>query len=149
MVKTVGRPILATSAAAALMAPLPTQAEDSSVKRRLDSAGQRYKVDKDGDFKITLGFKDDQRTHVVFVSGTPDTVDNLIVLNIFAAAAKVDAGRVGATALDILRANNKFKTANFDGMADIAHVTAAIVTLLCDGCHATARLVPNCSSLIL
>lgn len=119
MVKTVGRPILATSAAAALMAPLPTQAEDSSVKRRLDSAGQRYKVDKDGDFKITLGFKDDQRTHVVFVSGTPDTVDNLIVLNIFAAAAKVDAGRVGATALDILRANNKFKTGNFEVQGNI------------------------------
>lgn len=119
MVKTVGRPILATSAAAALMAPLPAQAEDSSVKRRLDSAGQRYKVDKDGDFKITLGFKEDQRTHVVFVSGTPDTVDNIIVLNIFAAAAKVDADSVGATALDILRANNKFKTANFEVQGNI------------------------------
>ena len=55
----------------------------------------------------------------MFVSGTPDTVDNLIVLNIFAAAAKVDADSVGATALDILRANNKLKTANFEVQGNI------------------------------
>ena len=42
---TATRLILTSIGAAALLAPLPTQAEDNSVKRRLDSIGQKYEVD--------------------------------------------------------------------------------------------------------
>ena len=51
----IARLVLGACTAAALIAPLPTQAEDNSVKRRLDSVGQKYVVDKDGDFTDHAG----------------------------------------------------------------------------------------------
>ena len=88
------RLLLGTCTAAALMTPLPTQAEDSSIKRRLDAVGQKYEVDKDGDFKITLSFTDDKRTQIVFVEGTSYDV----------------AGK----AVELLKANNGYKIGAYE-----------------------------------
>jgi hypothetical protein len=108
-----GRIALACCAAAAMLSPLPTQAEDSSVKRKLDSAGVKYEVDKDGDYKITFTF-DDKRSQIVFVNGQPDTIDNLVMRKVYAPAAKVDEDGVGGKALDLLRDSHLYKAGNWE-----------------------------------
>jgi hypothetical protein len=109
------RALLGTCTAGALMAPLPTQAEDNSVKRRLDSVGQKYVVDKDGDFKITYTFSEDKRTQIVFVSGAPyDVANGVQVRNVFAAVAKVKEDGIAAKAADLLKANNGYKIGAYE-----------------------------------
>ena len=108
------RLMLGTCTAAALMAPVPTQAEDSSLKRRLDGIGQKYEIDKDGDFKITLSFSDDKRTQIVFVEGTPYDVAGVQVRNIFAPVAKVDEDGVAGKAEELLKANNGYKIGAYE-----------------------------------
>ena len=92
----VARLMLGACTAAAVITPLPTQAEDSSIKRGLDSVGQKHEIDKDGDFKITLSFTEDKRTQIVFVAGTPYDVAGVQVRNIFAPVAKVAEDGVAA-----------------------------------------------------
>ena len=112
---TAARLALGIIGAAAMLAPLPTQAEDNSVKRRLDSVGQRYEVDKDGDFKITFSFTEDKRTQIVFVSGAPyDVASGVQVRNIFAPVAKVKEDGIAGKALDLLKANNGYKIGAYE-----------------------------------
>jgi hypothetical protein len=106
--------LLGTCTAAAVMAPLPTQAEDSSIKRRLDGVGQKYEIDKDGDFKITLSFTEDKRSQIVFVEGTPYDVAGVQVRNIFAPVAKVDEDGVAGKAVELLKANNGYKLGAYE-----------------------------------
>ena len=108
------RLMLGTCTAAALIAPLPTQAEDSSIKRRLDGVGQKYEIDKDGDFKITLSFTDDKRTQIVFVEGASYDVAGVQVRNIFAPVAKVDEDGVAGKAVELLKANNGYKIGAYE-----------------------------------
>jgi hypothetical protein len=99
---------------AALLYSLPTQAEDSSIKRRLDSVGQKYEIDKDGDFKITLSFTEDKRSQIVFVQGAPYDVGGVQVRNIFAPVAKVAEDNVADKAVDLLKANNGYKIGAYE-----------------------------------
>ena len=108
------RLLLGACTAAALMTPLPTQAEDSSIKRRLDGIGQKYEIDKDGDFKITLSFTEDKRTQIVFVQGAPYDVAGVQVRNIFAPVAKVDEDGVAGKAVELLKANNGYKIGAYE-----------------------------------
>ena len=105
---------LGTCTAAALVAPLPTQAEDSSLKRRLDGIGQKYEIDKDGDFKITLSFTEDKRSQIVFVEGAPYEVAGVQVRNIFAPVAKVAEDGIAGKAADLLKANNDYKIGAYE-----------------------------------
>ena len=107
---TTARLILGTIGAAALLAPLPTQAEDNSVKRRLDSAGQKYEVDKDGDFKLVFTFTGEKRTQMVFVSGAVSEVaGGLQVRNIYSAVAKIKEDGIASKAMELLKANDGYK----------------------------------------
>jgi hypothetical protein len=99
---------------AALLYSLPTQSEDSSIKRRLDSVGQKYEIDKDGDFKITLSFTEDKRSQIVFVQGAPYDVGGVQVRNIFAPVAKVAEDNVADKAVDLLKANNGYKIGAYE-----------------------------------
>lgn len=108
------RLLLGTCTAAALMTPLPTQAEDSSIKRRLDGVGQKYEIDKDGDFKITLSFTEDKRSQIVFVEGTTYDVAGVQVRNIFAPVAKVAEDNVAGKAMELLKANNGYKIGAYE-----------------------------------
>ena len=111
---TTARLILGTLGAAALLAPLPTQAEDNSVKRRLDSAGQKYEVDKDGDFKMVFNFTSEKRTQLVFVSGAATEVaGGMQVRNIYSAVAKVKEDEIASKAIDLLKANDGYKIGAF------------------------------------
>ena len=117
---TAARLALGTITAAALLAPLPTQAEDNSVKRRLDGAGQKYEVDKDGDYKITFSFTEDKRTQIVFVSGAAyDVANGVQVRNIFAPVGKVKEDGIAGKALDLLKANNGYKIGAYEVESDI------------------------------
>ena len=114
LLNTIGRVTLSAFTTAALLVPLPTQAEDSSIKRRLDSVGQKYEIDKDGDFKITLSFTEDKRTQIVFVEGTPYDVGGVQVRNIFAPVAKVAEDGISGKALDLLKTNNTLKLGAYE-----------------------------------
>ena len=108
------RLLLGACTAAALMTPLPTQAEDSSIKRRLDGIGQKYEIDKDGDFKITLSFTEDKRTQIVFIQEASYDVAGVQVRNIFAPVAKVDEDGVAGKAVELLKANNGYKIGAYE-----------------------------------
>ena len=106
--------MLTACAGAALLYSLPTQAEDSSIKRRLDSVGQKYEIDKDGDFKTVMNFTEDKRSQVVFVEGTTYDVAGVQVRNIFTPVAKVAEDGVAGKAVDLLKANNGYKIGAYE-----------------------------------
>lgn len=113
--------IAGTCTAAALMTPLPTQAEDNSVKRRLDSAGQQYEVDKDGDFKLVFNFTSEKRTQLVFVSGAASEVaGGMQVRNIYSAVAKVKEDDIASKAIGLLKANDGYKIGAYQVSAEYA-----------------------------
>ena len=114
LLNTIGRIALSAFTTAALLVPLPTQAEDSSLKRRLDGVGQKYEIDKDGDFKITLSFTEDKRSQIVFVEGTPYDVAGVQVRNVFAPVAKVAEDGVSGKAVDLLKANFGYKLGAYE-----------------------------------
>lgn len=106
---------LSAGGAVALVAPLPTQAEDNSVKRRLDAVGQKYEVDKDGDFKMTFTFTEDKRSQIVFVSGAPyEVAGGVQVRNVFAPVAKVAEDNIAGRAMDLLKDNNGYKIGAYE-----------------------------------
>ena len=114
LIKQTGRILATIGAAAGLLAALPIQAEDSSVKRRLDSVGQKYEIDKDGDFKLTFSFKEDKRTQIVFIEGTADEIGGMTVRNVFAPVAMVDKDNIAGKAVDLLKASNGYKSGAFE-----------------------------------
>lgn len=101
-------------ALAASLVPAVTQAEDNSVKRKLDSLGQKYEIDKDGDFKMTFQFSEDKRTQIVFVSGHVEEAAPLMIRQVFAPVAQVDDDKIDAKALDLLRDNFGLKVGAFE-----------------------------------
>jgi Putative bacterial sensory transduction regulator len=116
--RTSARLALTGAGALALIAPVATQAEDNSVKRRLDAAGQKYEVDKDGDFKMTFTFSEDKRSQVVIVEGAAYDIQGMQVRNIYAGVAKVGTDGIAAKATDLLKANNGFKIGAFEIQGD-------------------------------
>lgn len=107
---------LIAAGAFALIAPGVTQAEDNSVKRRLDAVGQKYEIDKDGDFKMTFTFNEDKRSQIVFVAGAPyEVAGGMQVRNVFAPLAKIDEDKIaGARAVELLKDNNTFKIGAYE-----------------------------------
>lgn len=112
------RVALTAAGAFALLAPVATQAEDNSVKRRLDAVNQKYEVDKDGDFKMTFTFTEDKRSQVVIVEGTPYDVAGMQVRNVYAALAKVSTDGIAARAVDLLKDNNGYKMGAYEIQGD-------------------------------
>ena len=105
-------------AMAAALAPLATQAEDNSVKRKLDKLGQKYEVDSDGDFKLTFRFKEDGRTQLIFVSGTAEELKPLMIRQVFSPVAKVGEDGVAGKAMELLQENFTFKIGGFEVQGD-------------------------------
>jgi hypothetical protein len=107
---------LKSALCAGLMAlPIAAHAEDASVKRRLDQAGMKYEIDRDGDFKVTVSFAEQHRTQMVFVSGSTETIGGLTVRKIFSPAATVVTdGITGAKALELLRDSRTKKLGSWE-----------------------------------
>jgi hypothetical protein len=101
---TLAQTLKSAICAGLLTLPIAAHAEDASVKRRLDQAGMKYEIDRDGDFKVTVSFAKQRRTQMVFVSGATETIGGLTVRKIFSPAATVASdGITGAKALELLR----------------------------------------------
>ncbi|WP_309621305.1 hypothetical protein [Novosphingobium sp.] len=115
---TAARVAIAGVVAAAMLAPAVTQAEDNSMKRKLDALGQKYEIDNDGDFKMTFKFSEDQRTQIVFVSGHVEEAKPLMIRQIFAPVAQVKDDKIGGRALDLLRDNFGLKVGAYEVQGD-------------------------------
>jgi len=93
----------------------PLAAAENSVKDRLDEIGVKYEVDKDGDYKITYSYKKENRTQLVYVSGKTETVNGLVIREIFAPAAGVAEDKIdGKQALELLSDSNKKKMGSWE-----------------------------------
>lgn len=90
-------------------------AEDVLVKRRLDQAGMKYEVDKDGDYKVTISFGREKRTQMVFVSGSTEMLGGMTIRRIFSPAAIIATdGITGNKALELLRESRTNKLGSWE-----------------------------------
>ena len=112
------RAAIAGLAMAAALVPTLTQAEDNSMKRRLDALGQKYEIDSDGDFKIAFRFSEDKRTQIVFVSGHVEEAKPIMIRQVFAPVANVKDDKIAGRALDLLRDNFGLKIGAFEIQGD-------------------------------
>jgi hypothetical protein len=99
----------------ALAVSVPAAAKDRTVEKRLDEMGTPYEVDSDGDYKITVSWKTEQRSQIVFVSGTTMEVGGLTLREVFAPAALVEKHKINGTkALALLEASGKTKLGSWE-----------------------------------
>lgn len=85
------------------LATTAVHAADPSVEARLKARDVPYEVDADGDFKIVYSYEKEGRSQMVFVAGTPESIDDMKIREIYSAAGKVDEDGIdGATALKLL-----------------------------------------------
>jgi hypothetical protein len=100
----------------ALAAPVAAQnAGDAAVARRLDARGLKYKVDDDGDFKVTYSYSKEQRTQLVFVSGKTESVGGFEIREVFSPAALVDKDRIdGKKALELMAESHRNKLGSWE-----------------------------------
>jgi hypothetical protein len=94
--------------AIALPARAVDAAGDASVAERLQAREIAYEVDADGDFKITIGWRQEGRSQLVFVAGGTRGSGALSVRQVFAPAARVaGTGLDAELATQLLRDNNR------------------------------------------
>lgn len=99
----------------ALGAAVPAAAEDASVANRLDRAGLKYEVDRDGDYKLTFNYQSEGRSRLVFVAGRTETIAGMTIREIFSPAAKVEEDGVnGRKALELLEASSSNKLGSWE-----------------------------------
>jgi hypothetical protein len=98
------------------------QAQDASVKSRLDAQGIKYEVDGDGDFKVTYNYSKEGRTQLVFVSGKTETVGGFTIREVFSPAARVAKDGInGAKALELLAESRKNKFGSWEIGGDVVY----------------------------
>lgn len=98
------------------------QAEDGSVKSRLDARGVKYTVDGDGDFKVTYNYSKENRTQLVFVSGSTESVGGFTIREVFAPAAQVEEDGIdGAKALELMGDSRKSKLGSWELSGDVLY----------------------------
>lgn len=92
---------------------------DQSVQARLDDRGLKYKIDADGDFKITYVYKDEGRSQLVFVKGTSETVKGLVIREVFSPAARLGKDGIGSEqALLLLNNSQRNKLGSWEVQLD-------------------------------
>ena len=124
------RRLLSLSVLASLAAAtaVPAAAEDASVARRLDSAGLKYEVDDDGDYKLTFNYTKEGRTQLVFVSGTTQTVSGLTVREVFSPAGRVEKDGIGGkAALELLEASGQLKMGSWEIRGDVPYFVIKVL----------------------
>lgn len=98
------------------------QAEDASVKSRLDTQGVKYEVDQDGDFKVTYNYSKEGRTQLVFVGGKTESVAGFTIREVFSPAARVEKDGInGAKALELLAESRKNKFGSWEIGGDVLY----------------------------
>ena len=80
---------------------------DASVQTRLDERGLKYKIDADGDFKVTYAYKNENRSQLVFVRGKSETVRGMVIREVFSPAARLGKDGIGAEQALLLLNNSQ------------------------------------------
>jgi hypothetical protein len=118
----VARRVALAGTGLALAASSPAFAEDASVVRRLTERGISYKVDGDGDYKVTYNYKKEGRSQLVFVSGRTESVGGFSVREVYSPAARVEKDGIdGTRALDLLRESSKNKLGSWEIRGDVVY----------------------------
>ena len=81
---------------------------DSRVRAALDRASLKYRVDSDGDFRLTFEV-DDDRTHVVFINSNTEEYGDMEVREIWAVGATSETGFSAAKLEELLKKNGTYK----------------------------------------
>ncbi len=98
------------------------QAQDASVKSRLDAQGIKYEVDGDGDFKVTYNYSKEGRTQLVFVGGKTESVAGYTVREIFSPAARIEKDGInGAKALELMTESRRNKLGSWEIGGDVLY----------------------------
>jgi hypothetical protein len=119
---------LSVLAGLAAATAVPAAAEDASVERRLDSAGLKYEVDDDGDYKLTFNYTKEGRTQLVFVSGTTQEVSGLTIREVFAPAARIEKDGIGGkAALELLSASGQMKMGSWEIRGDVLYFVIKVL----------------------
>ena len=92
-----------------MLAMLPAHARDSAVEARLDARGMKYEVDADGDYRMIVSYSAEKRTQLVFVSGSTESIEGLVVREVFSPVAKLGTHGIAGKALELLKESRKFK----------------------------------------
>ena len=103
------------------LAALPAHASDASVKTRLDARGVKYEVDGDGDYKVTYNYSKENRTQLVFVSGTTESVAGFQVREVFSPAGRVDDDGIRNKALELLEESRTNKLGAWEVAGDVLY----------------------------
>lgn len=91
------------------------QAADASVEVRLKARDLPYELGTDGEYKITFSYEKEGRSQLVFVSGTVETVGDMKIREIYAAAGKLDEDGIdGAMALKLLAESQTRKIGSWE-----------------------------------
>ncbi len=90
-------------------------AANSSIEARLKARDITYEVDADGDYKVTYSYDKEERSQMVFVAATIESVGDLKVREVYAAAGKVDEDRIdGAMALKLMEESQTKKIGSWE-----------------------------------
>ena len=111
------QPLLLASALG--LVATPAIAGDGAVEARLDARGINYEIDEDGDYKILISYKDENRTQLVFVSGATETIKGFVVREVFSAAGKVKADGVHGKAMALLEDSRTNKLGAWEVAGDV------------------------------
>lgn len=104
-----------------LLVPV-AHAEDAAVKTRLEARGVKYEVDGDGDFKVTYNYSKEDRSQLVFVSGSTQSVGGFKIREIFSPAGRVEKDRInGAKALELMAESRKNKLGGWELDGDVLY----------------------------
>jgi len=100
--------ISAVLAAAAAQAAVAATTPDAGVRRALEAKATPFEVDDDGDYKITVNFKDEGRTQLVFVRSVVETYRNHRVREIWSYGYRSDKDQFSALVANrLLDASNR------------------------------------------
>lgn len=103
------------------LAIFPAHAGDASVGSRLDARGIKYEIDGDGDYKVVVSYKSEGRTQLVFVSGATESIQGLLVREVFSPAGKVRADAIAGKALELLNESRTLKIGAWEIAGDILY----------------------------
>ena len=114
--------VVALLAACFAFAPGHARAADATIEALLKQSDTPYEVDKDGDYKIVINWSKENRSQLVYVSGTPETFADTPVYDVFAPALATDEnGLSKADANALLKASGSLKLGAWELRGDGAY----------------------------
>jgi hypothetical protein len=108
-----------------IAATAPTSAADG-FRRKLDRAGLKYEIQKNGDYRLLFNVGSTKRTQLIYVSGSTQAIDGVVIREFFAPAAKISTSVNGPKALELLAESHKKKVGSWEIHGDLLMFTAKV-----------------------